>query len=588
VTDPTRAPEPPPEPVRSVGLSSSVVFLITLGIQGIGYAASFFTSHRVGGMGAAGLTILSISGLYLLVASTLSGLGDLRVGSAYVFYIARGRDPKTITSTYLGLRLGLIAIASAAAFLVAPFLPFVHGSPCGGLSQGQESLIFGLFLLIPLLWSPGVVYGQLWVARGNSIRGQYPLLVQSIVQTAGLITVSLIATTPQFAIWGIVVAYLLGGVASALYSLPSVIRYTEGSPSAKEARRLFVYAWPLMGGLFLQYVASNTLPFFVNGVSDTAVTIFLAANGFRILLMGMPNAVSVPLFPHLTNLHIRREYEQLRRRTWVALRYTAMLVIPAAVALVVYRSNLLDLLFGGNYVSPPSCPGSGPAPSAPLGSSGSTALAILAVSAVPAALAQIILTALNSVGRQRLELYLQALQVVLLVGVALLVLPPYSVLGNWGLAGAAWAILVSSIGALILNTYFLERILAVRIQPRPILAIVASAAVSFLVISRLNTIINPTHWYTLGFALVLGFGAYFLVLSLTGELSGTDVKQIVSYLGLPPRLGVILAKLCRRSETRDAGEILLGGRDTESDDTLDATRSEPGGGSIQDRPRGLR
>ncbi|MCI4334247.1 MAG: polysaccharide biosynthesis C-terminal domain-containing protein [Thermoplasmata archaeon] len=573
-------------PPSSVGLSSSGVFLITIAIQAIGYAASFYTSHQIGGMGAQGLTILSVAQLYLLVASTLSGLGDLRVGSAYVYYVARGRDPTALTSTYLALRLGLIGIASAAAFLLAPFLPFIHGSVCGGISQAQEYTIFGLFLLVPLLWSPGVVYGQLWVARGYSIRGQYPLLVQSVVQTAGLIAVSFLAHSAPVAIWGIVAAYVLGGVASAAYSLPSVLRYTKGSPSAKEAKRLFVYAGPLMGGLFLQYLASNTLPFFVNGVSDEAVTIFLAANGFRILLMGMPNAVSVPLFPHLTNLHIRREYEQLRRRTWIALRYTAMLVIPAAIALVVYRSNLLDLLFGGNYVSPPSC-GAASSASAPLGSSPSTTLAILAVSSVPAALAQIILTALNSVGRQRLELYLQALQVVLLFGVLFLVLPPYAVLGNWGLAGAAWAVLISSVGALILNTYFLERILAVRIQPRPILAIVASAAASFLVISRLNTVINPTHWYTLGLALVLGFTVYFLALALSGELSQTDVKQIAGFLGLPPRVGAFFARACRRRETRDAGELLLGDRGLESDETLDRTRSEPGGSDIPERPRGL-
>ncbi|HEV2449786.1 MAG TPA: polysaccharide biosynthesis C-terminal domain-containing protein [Thermoplasmata archaeon] len=588
MTDTKGAPDAGPARRPSVGLSSSVVFLITIAIQAIGYAASYFTSHHIGGMGADGLAILSISGLYLLIASTLSGLGDLRVGSAYVFYVARGRDPRSITSTYLALRLGLVAVASAAAFLLSPLLPFVHGSACGGLSRADEFTIFGLFMLIPLLWSPGVVYGQLWVARGNSIRGQYPLLVQSVVQTVGLITVALVAQTPQVAIWGIVGAYLIGGVASAAYSLPSVASYTVGRPSGAEARRLFIYAWPLMGGLFLQYIASNTLPFFVQGVSEEAVTIFLAANGFRILLMGLPNAVSVPLFPHLTNLHVQREYEVLRRRTWLALRYTAMLIIPAAIAFVAYRSNLLDLLFGHNYVSPPLCPGQSPTgSSAPLGSSGSVALALLAVSAIPAALTGIILTALNSVGRQRLELYLQALTVVILLGVSFLVLPPYSVLGNWGLSGAGWAVLISSVGGFLLNVYFLERILAVRIQPRPILAIVASAAASFLVISRLNTVINPTHWYTLGFALVLGFTSYFVVLALSGELSKTDVRQIGSFLGLPASVGDLFARACWREETRDHGELLVGERGEESDATLDSTRIDPNAPDKPQRPRGL-
>lgn len=587
--DPSGAPKAPPERRASVGLSSSVVFLITIGIQVIGYGASYFTSHDIGGMGASGLTILSISGLYLLVASTLSGLGDLRVGSAYVFYVARGRDPHAITSTYLTLRLGLITVASAAAFLIALVVPnLLQGSSCGGLTRSSEVTLFGLFMLVPLLWSPGVVYGQLWVARGNSIRGQYPLLVQSLVQTAGLITVSLLAHSPQAAIWGIVAAYLIGGLASAVYSLPSIAKYTVGRPSVAEARRLFIYAWPLMGGLFLQYIASNTLPFFVADVSSEAVTIFLAANGFRILLMGLPNAVSVPLFPHLTNLHVQREYEQLRRRTWLALRYTAMLLIPAAAALVAYRSNLLDLLFGHNYVSPPACPGQVVSHSAPLGDSASITLALLAISAIPTALTQIILTALNSVGRQRLELYLQALSVFLLVSVSFLVLPPFALIGNWGLTGAAWAVLISGLGGLILNGYFLERILAVRIQPRPILAIVLSAAATFEVFSRLNKVFNPTHWYTLGLALVLGFTVYFIVLALSGELSKTDVRLMGSFLGLPASVGNLFARACWRDQTRDHGELLVGERGEESDATLDSTRIDPNSADTPQRPRGLR
>jgi O-antigen/teichoic acid export membrane protein len=584
--------EPRPEGGPSVGLSSSLVFLISIAIQGIGYIASFFTAHRIGA-DAPGLTLLSVAQLYLLVASTLSGLGDLRVGSAYVFYVARGRPAGEITSTYLALRLGLIAVGSAIAFALAPFLPFLHGATCNGvqvLSSGQELALFGAFLVTPLLWSPGTVFGQLWVAKGNSVRGQYPLLVQSVTQTAGLVVVALSVTGSTPFVWvatGIVVAYLLGGVTSSLYSLPAVLRYSRTRPQAREATRLFTYSWPLLGGLILQYVQANATPFFVQGVSQTAVTIFLAVNGFRILLMGIPNAVSVPLFPHMTNLHVQGEYDQLRRRTWSALRYTGMVLMPATLAIIVYRSNLIDLLFGSNYVTGPSC--SGAAGSVVAGGvGGALALGLLAASTIPTAFAVVIQTVLNSIGRQRLELYLQLLSVAVLLGVAFALLPPFKFFGNFGLAGAGWAVLASSVAGFGLNLYFLERLLAVRIRPKPILRILGSSVVSFLVVSRLNTVINPTHWYTLLAALLLGSAAYYLVLAATGELTRSDVYRIVGFLGLPSRVARPFARVCWAEDVPGGHELLGGHHEERSDQSLDATREPATGSKTMQKPRGLR
>ncbi|MGI0053067.1 MAG: polysaccharide biosynthesis C-terminal domain-containing protein [Thermoplasmata archaeon] len=559
---------------RPLGLSSSMVFLISVAIQAIGFLGNYFVSHHIG-IYHTGLTAVGVAGFYLTIASTLNGIADLRVGSAYTYFIARGRKAEELTGTYFALRLGMVAAVSGGLFLLAPYFYFVQGATtclagvCSvTIPASTEVAIFGLFLVTPLLWSPGTVYSQLWIARGDSIRSQYPLLLQSIVQASGLIIVALLSPGPVESLWGFALAYALGGVASAIFTAPAVIRLWHRVRWA-EMRRMFLYAWPLMGGLALAYVWTNAPTFFVATLSSSAVAIFLAANGFRILLLGLPNAVSVPLFPHLTNLHVRREYELLRRRTWAALRYTAMLVVPAAIAMVVYRAPLLNTLFVGTYAS------------------GALPLALLAASAIPAAFSQIILTALTSVGRQRLDLYLMGLQVVVLLGVAFLLLPPFHPLGNLGLMGAAIAVLSSSLAGLALNTYFLERTLAIRIQPRVIGAILLSAVASFLAVSRLNSVINPNRWYLLLAAVLLGFVVYFLVLSFgTGELSKRDVRALVSYLGLPTALGNFLARFCRRMETRDAGEILLGGRDTESDHELDRTRLNDPGDSRRRPPPG--
>ena len=559
-------PVPPPRlsHERPLGLSSSMVFLIGVLIQGVGFAGNYFIAHHIG-IFYPGQTAIGLAGLFLTIGSTINGLGDLRIGSAFTFFVARGRDPDEMTGTYVILRMSMIAAVSLGLFALAPLFFFTQGASTCPPSTGvctltipaSESVaVLGLFLITPLLWSPGMIYSQLWVARGDSVRSQTPLLVQSVVQTAALIVVAFLAPTPTLALWEFAGAYLLGGIASAAVSLPTVIRFTLRFRRAI-ARGMFAFAWPLMGGLILAYVWTNSPPFFVATLGAGAVAIFLAANGFLVLLLGLHAAVSVPLFPHLTNLHVRREYEQLRRRTWAALRYTAMIMIPAAIAMIVYRGPLISTLFVATTYS-----------------SGAVPLAVLAASAVPAGFSQIILTALTSVGRQRLDLYLTAVQVVVLLAIILLVLPPYAPLGNLGLDGAAIAILISSLAGLALNVYFMERILAVRIRLRPIGAIVLSASVSFLVVGRLNSYINPSGWYILIPAILLGFAAYYLVLALTGELSQQDVTALVGFLGLPAPLGRFFARFCWRAETRDAGELLTNGGDASSDVRLDATRTD--------------
>jgi O-antigen/teichoic acid export membrane protein len=571
---------------RPLGISSSMVFLISVLVQGIGFVGNYFISHHIGQYNT-GLTAIGVSGAYLTIASTINGLADLRIGSAYTYYIARGRKATELTGTYALLRVLMMAGVGAGLFLIAPNLYFVQGAwACvssgstvtthvGGLVCGPghspmltipaptELAVLGLFLIIPLLWTPGTVYSQYWIARGESVRAQLPLFVQSIVQTAGLLVVAFITPPPVEALWGFVAAYALGGAASAILSLPTVVRLSR-SVSWSEGRKMFVFAWPLMGGLMLAYVWTVAPTFFVLSASALAVTMFLAANGFRILLLGLPAAVSLPLFPHLTNLHVRREYELLRRRTWTALRYTALVVVPAAMAIVVYRAPLLNILFVHSYA----------VYAAP-------ALALFALSAIPAAFSQIILTAFTSVGRQRLDLYLQAVQVVVLLGAAALILPPYGPYSTTATTGvlvdAGIAILASSLAGLAVNTYFMERVLAVRIQPRPIGAILLSAAASFLAISTLNRFIDPSRWFILIPAVALGFAVYYLVLSATGELSKQDAVAIFSFVGLPASFGRLAARFAWRKETRDAGEIVEGEPVERSDAHLDATRKSESG-----------
>jgi O-antigen/teichoic acid export membrane protein len=527
-----------------LGISSSFVYAVTFVTQLVGYISSFFIARHIA-VNSAGLGLVGFVQFNLLLASSINTLGELRLGSAFVYYVARDSSMKRFTGTYFVSRVVFVALFGAALLAIAPSIHIVSPSSVLSIPSSMLFLCLAVFMLLPLLWTPGMVYGQLYVGLGNSIRGQLPTLVEAVVRTTALVVVALTfptvgAAVNSHAIWGLTYGYVLGAAASSAIAVPAVWKHFA-RPKWAELRHLLAYSWPLLGSMGLLYLVTNAMPILTRAFYDTAaVAIFNAANGFRVLLLALPTAVIVPLFPHLAGLHERKEMELLRDRIWRALRYTGMMVVPGAVLFVVYRVNLLLILFQKSYLGP--LPGAG---------GGAIPLAILAVSAIPLALSQIIGTALNSIGLQRLEFYLTSLQVIVLFA-AIFAFIHTGILGFTGLAEIAFAALLSSIAALALNSYFLYANMKVPFRWRPAWTIPLAAVAEFLVMSRLNALASVNayfavnRWYQLVAIGALALVVYVFVLIAVGELSRQDVRIFANSVGIPDRWANRLARICWR------------------------------------------
>ncbi|HEV2166543.1 MAG TPA: oligosaccharide flippase family protein, partial [Thermoplasmata archaeon] len=485
---------------------------------------------------------------------------------SYTFFVSRGQSPGEATTTYLGIRVVMVAFAGLALFLLAPSL---------GISSSQTLAIFAVWVTLPLLWTASVVYQNLWVSLGDSAKGQYPTLVEVVVRAAAL---TFVATqvlnphthgvdTPVATLWALTYAYVAGAVASFVISIPALAK-NWGRFHRPTAVRFFRWSWPLMGSMVLLYLSGNLVSFIVIGLlSKAAFNVFNAANAFRALALALPAAIAIPLFPHISTLHKDEAFAQIRSRTWQTLRFTAILVVPGVLALAVYRVNILNILYSRAYLG------------------ASTALAILAVSAIPAALSQIIGTTMTSIGRTRLELYITSLQVACLAVVSALLVAPSRFVGNLGLGvlvqnpvvggldgvlpagtlpsaaslsginGAAIAVLIASLAAFALNCYFLYTLLGVRIPATPIATILLSSTASFLAISRLNDFLPINRYYQLAAGVLLGFAVYLLVLAAVGELSKEDVELIVRSMGLPRSFARFFSKWCWRKESRPVNPL---------------------------------
>jgi O-antigen/teichoic acid export membrane protein len=519
------APSTPPLPAvpeqrHSLTLSSGVVFGTALLIQVLGVVGNIFLYKHIG-ISTEGQALIGTAQLFLLIGSSINGIGDLRIGAAYTYFLARGKPATDNTATYVALRTAMVAAASITLFAIAPLSVFGHQ-----IAKPGELVPLGIFLCLPVLWSFSTVYNQMYIGLGNSLRAQFPSLVEAIVRLPILIYVAYDVRSLE----GMTIAYAVGASASAIYSFSAVSSRIR-KISLAEAVHMFRYAWPLMGGLVLNYLVTNMIPLTVNAsLGASQLSIFLTANGWRILVLSVPLAVTTPLFPYLAGLHRQERYELVRSGTWHALRYSAMLLVPGVVALVTYRYTFLNVFANHLYAKPGALP-----------------LAILVVGAIPLALSQIMLSSLDAIGRRRLELYITGAQVGVLFTAILLLMPPWGALPpSLGIDAAAIAVLLSGITAVTLNTYFVETLIRVHIDPKSIVRIVVSAAASFASLSFVNrTRIFPVRsGLELMAAVFIGFGVYFLILAAIGELSRQDVRRIGASLNLPARIYEPLARVC--------------------------------------------
>ena len=212
---------PPPQPVVvpkqafSLTISSGAVFAASVLIQVLGLIGSIVLIKQTT-KDTALVGLVGAVQLFLLIASSINGVGDLRLGTAYTYFLARGKPARDNTATYLFVRMGMVAVAAFVLFVLAPIS--IGGNQI--VSGNQEYLAFGLFMALPLLWSFSTVYNSMFIGEGNSLRAQYPSLVEALARLPFLFYVAY----HDFTILGMTLAYVAGAVASTLFSLPAVYK----------------------------------------------------------------------------------------------------------------------------------------------------------------------------------------------------------------------------------------------------------------------------------------------------------------------------------------------------------------------------
>jgi putative peptidoglycan lipid II flippase len=286
-------------------------------------------------------------------------VADAALSSAFVPVFSelleekRKREAYQLAAALAGLLLVALTVITVGFILLAPVIipPFTGDEFTPALDDLCIGLSQVLFPIVILLGLTGLAVGVLNVHDHFTIPAIAPL-VWNIVIIAGLVGLA-----PLFEGDNRLYAYALGVVAGTFVQLLMMIPALRriGFPVGKirlprrgdvRVKRVLVLMLPVSVGLGLiniNLLLNSTIGSLVSDQVPRAVD---AAFRIYMLPQGMFSvAVATVLFPQLSRLASRKDYEGMQATIGVGLRQIALLLIPAGAAMLVLSDPMVRLVF---------------------------------------------------------------------------------------------------------------------------------------------------------------------------------------------------------------------------------------------------
>jgi putative peptidoglycan lipid II flippase len=286
-------------------------------------------------------------------------VADAALSSAFVPVFSdllehdRRKEAYQLASALAGLLLVAVGGLSLLFILIAPVvIPLFAGQDftpeltqlCVGLSQV-------LFPIVVLLALNGLFVGILNAHDHFTIPAIAPLVWNVVI------IIGLVGLAPLFhgdnKLYAYAIGVLAGTVVQLVMTFPvlrrigyPVFRFSLPKRGDVRVRRVLVLMFPVSVGLGLiniDLVLNSQIGWLI---SDEAPRAIDAAFRIYMLPQGMFSvAVATVLFPQLSRLASRRDYDGLQAVTGVGIRQIALLLLPAAAATLVLATPIVRLVY---------------------------------------------------------------------------------------------------------------------------------------------------------------------------------------------------------------------------------------------------
>lgn len=319
---------------------------------------------------------------------------------------------------------------------------------------------------------------------------------------------------------GVAFAYLIAAAVVGLFSLSFLIRgyrhvfQEKASITRPLLKKLLIFALPIfvgsIGSLILSYTDTIMITVFR---TLPEVGFYQAAQPTAHILWYFPMALTVVLFPMISELWARRERKLLGEALHFLTKFSFILIMPAAFILIAFPEVVINLLFGPGYLA------------------GATALQILSGAAIIVAPYAILANTMAGIGRPVIITKVVTLMACFNLVGNLVLIPRY------GIEGAAVTTFVSYLIGLALMFYCARKFIRFTIPSSPLFKTIVGGVLTLLLIFGLKSILVLSPWPEAFAVMIPGLVFYGLWILATKTITKDDLRLIKEIVPVPRWLG---------------------------------------------------
>jgi O-antigen/teichoic acid export membrane protein len=506
-----------------IGRRSVVILAAGLISDLLAFVGLFAITHSLGSDGYG-----QIAFAQALVA-TFASVADLGFTSAHIKRISEGKDLDDCVSTFVAVKLTLIA-----AFIALTLISmFVWTDIAGGSISGTTLSLTMLFLLYYVLYNISSIAtatynGTMEQAKANLViladpLIRVPLILLFVFGSLGVITMAY--------------AYVLGAIGVTLVGLFFVRRDHFRWRKPRLLRSYFAFARPIVIVTIISAISAQLLIVIIGlaGASGQtgfgSVGLYSGCVAVLSVLALFGTAVSTMTYPSFSKMHTDGELHKIRDLTLQAERYISMIGLPIIAVIVLFPSQTAHALLGFS--------GAG------------TDMLLLSIATFLGMLNCAHGSQLYAVNRPDIGAKVTLLAFVVSLSFSVLLVPqglfglPLAGLGD---EGAAITNLVTAAISFVVVRWIVHDLTST--EPNPRLGIhLLAGIVTAIVVYFISFAMPITGFITL---VVMGLAAYavfFLVLHFTGEFSKDDLSYFLDLLNVRKMGAYVREELKQDRET---------------------------------------
>jgi O-antigen/teichoic acid export membrane protein len=460
-------------------------------------------------------------GLYaiaLIPASTMILFQNWGISSALVKYCAHYRATNQKQNLRQLIVAGLTFEVAAGSALTVISLLTANFIASTIFSQPASAFLIAMASLVILSTSLSSIAQSVFVGFERMDLNGFTMIIQAVTYLMCPLFVYL-----GYGALGAVLGYTFSLVATGIIAIILlyfvIFRKLEPDKKSRSSlsqtlKPMLHYGFPIAIASILAGILLQFYNFMMGAFCDLAlIGNYRIATNFAVLLTFFTIPISTVLFPAFSKLDAKNEPQLLKTIFASSVKYAALLLVPATLALMVLSQPLISTIYGSKWLHAPSF------------------LTLYVISNMFSIFGNLSLgNLLTGLGETKTWMKLNVLTLCIGVPLAFILIPALEIVG------VILCIVVAGVPSMFIGLHWIWKRYGTKADFRSSAKIFLSSAIAAIATYLFLTVINVAAWLTLTGGVIIFLAIYLITAPLIGAINQKDIDNLRSMFA---GLGVI-------------------------------------------------